>query len=275
MFATARSLWRLNQAARSFPSRRIGPIPCPPLPVSARIRNHALGIKYDRRAWSSGLRDDDERCSAPKAPTAAAIKRPRTRQEPSPWNLPNAVTVGRLVAAPLTGYCIVTGHFDLALGGLVYAGASDWLDGFLARRLNLQTVVGSYLDPAADKLLVSTTTVSLAYQHVIPPWLALVIIGRDVALVAGYAALLRHSAGSFAPSDVLRQGARNHVRPHFISKVNTAMQIGLCFAGVASAGDLQLVSAAAVQGIGNVTALTTTASGVSYGVDFLKQRRNG
>lgn len=191
----------------------------------------------------------------------------------SPWNIANAVTVGRILAAPLTGHWIVTGYYDMALGGLIYAGISDWLDGFLARRLNLHTVIGSYLDPAADKLLISTTTVCLAHQDVIPTWLAALIIGRDVALVVGWGAILQGKAGTFTASRIYANGVPKAIEPLMISKVNTAMQITLCFAGVISAGDLNIITGPVVEGVGLATALTTSASGVSYALEYCKPKK--
>lgn len=191
----------------------------------------------------------------------------------SPWNVANAVTLGRIVAAPLTGYWILQEQYDLALGGLLYAGASDWLDGFLARRFRLRTVLGSYLDPAADKLLITTSTICLAYQHVIPPWLAALIVGRDAILVAGWSILLGEKAGSFSPVRVYHAGGTYAIQPVFISKLNTAMQISLSFAAVVSAGNWAIIGEPVVHGLGLATALTTTGSGLSYGLQFARRRK--
>lgn len=193
--------------------------------------------------------------------------------EVSSWNVANAVTMGRIVAAPVTGYCILGGEFGMALGGLLYAGGSDWLDGYLARRFRIRTVMGSYLDPLADKLLISTTTICLAYQEVIPLWLAALIIGRDIGLIAGWSALLGGKTGSFSPVKVFRASGANAIEPLFISKLNTAMQIILSFAGVVYAGDWGLVNESIMNGIGLATAVTTTGSGLTYGLKFLKRRK--
>lgn len=187
---------------------------------------------------------------------------------PSPWNIANGITAGRILMAPVTGYCIVEGRYDLALGGLIYAGISDWLDGMLARRYNLQTVVGSFLDPAADKLLISTTMVCLAWQMILPKWLVALVVGRDLALVAGWAMLSRNRVignGNRMSSPVLQFDA---VKPLFISKVNTGLQIALGFTGVVHAGDWGLVSEGVLQSVCAATAISTTASGMSYGHQF-------
>ena len=63
--------------------------------------------------------------------------------------------------------------------------ATDWLDGYLARRMRLQSVLGSYLDPLGDKMLICSVALALAYKGLVPGWVAAVVVGRDVALVVG------------------------------------------------------------------------------------------
>lgn len=186
---------------------------------------------------------------------------PDSGREVSNWNVANAVTIGRVIAAPLTGYCIMSGNYGLALTTLVYAGVSDWADGFLARRFKLQTVLGSYLDPAADKLLITSTTVCLAAQDVIPTWLVGLIVVRDVALVTGWALLRARRQQNTS--------INTGIKPLFISKVNTSLQITLSFAGVLCAGDWGIVGTETIHTIGLATATTTTLSGISYAYQYL------
>merc|ERR1711939_581476 len=80
------------------------------------------------------------------------------------FTLPNAITVSRMAACPYLGYAIVQGNWGIATGVLAYAGLSDLLDGWLARRYNMGSVVGSILDPAADKLLMTTMVVALTMR---------------------------------------------------------------------------------------------------------------
>lgn len=96
------------------------------------------------------------------------------------------ITVRRIAVTPLIGNWIITGHYELALAGIVYTAISDGLDGLLARCLRLQTIVGSYLDPAADKLVISTTSVCLAAKGIIPTGFATLMIGRDMDLIGGW-----------------------------------------------------------------------------------------
>jgi hypothetical protein len=88
------------------------------------------------------------------------------------YTVPNILTFSRLVVAPFIGYAILHDAHTLALGLFAYAGVSDLLDGWIARRWKLQTVVGSVVDPMADKILMTVLTVSLAMQGALPGKLA-------------------------------------------------------------------------------------------------------
>ena len=79
-------------------------------------------------------------------------------------NAPNLISLARLLSGPVIAYCIVHEAWAPAVVGTAVAGISDWLDGYLARRLNQGSVLGSYLDPLADKALVCCVVGALAYQ---------------------------------------------------------------------------------------------------------------
>lgn len=100
-------------------------------------------------------------------------------------NIPNVLTAVRVLLAPLTAYLIVRGSDLEALGVFLLAGASDAVDGFLARRFGLVSRFGEYLDPAADKLLMLICFVTLTLMHKTPLWLSVIVIGRDAAIVLG------------------------------------------------------------------------------------------
>ena len=100
-------------------------------------------------------------------------------------NIPNVLTAVRVLLAPLTAYLIFEGNDFAALGVFALAGASDAVDGFLARRFGLVSRFGEYLDPAADKLLMLICFVTLTIIHQAPLWLSALVIGRDAAIVAG------------------------------------------------------------------------------------------
>lgn len=84
------------------------------------------------------------------------------------YNLPNILTFSRLFSAPVIGYLVLHDQYAASMGLFVVAGLTDWVDGFVARRWNLQTVVGSVIDPMADKTLMTILTVTLAMQGLLP-----------------------------------------------------------------------------------------------------------
>ena len=189
---------------------------------------------------------------------------------PSAWNIANAITVGRIVIAPCIGYWIIEEEYERALAGLVYAGVSDFLDGMLARRLGLKTVIGSFLDPAADKLLISTTTVCLCYQDIIPIWLVALIVGRDVLLVSGWVILRKNNVKGLFSQSADRSLQLKALNPTIISKVNTALQIMLSFSGVVYGTDYGLIPEDGLYAMQLMTAATTLASALSYSRLFFK-----
>ncbi|MEW5909879.1 MAG: CDP-alcohol phosphatidyltransferase family protein [Thermodesulfobacteriota bacterium] len=102
-------------------------------------------------------------------------------------NIPNILTVLRILLAPLFMILLLKEMPGYALVVFTAAGISDGLDGFIARYTNQRTVLGSYLDPLADKLLLITAYVSLAVLHIIPSWLSVLVICRDVIILIGIA----------------------------------------------------------------------------------------
>lgn len=84
------------------------------------------------------------------------------------YTIPNILTASRLAASPLIGYLILHDSHAWAFGLLVYAGLTDLVDGYLARKYNQQTVVGTVIDPMADKALMTILTVCLAIKGLLP-----------------------------------------------------------------------------------------------------------
>jgi cardiolipin synthase len=102
-----------------------------------------------------------------------------------PWTIPNAVSALRLVGIPLFFYLLLfLENYFWALCVLMIAGATDWVDGYLARRLNQVSRLGILLDPLVDRLYIAATLIGLALADLIPWWLVIVIALRDVALLA-------------------------------------------------------------------------------------------
>jgi cardiolipin synthase len=105
-------------------------------------------------------------------------------------SVPNQLTFLRLAFLPFLIISISYERYDWALGVLVAAAISDALDGVLARRLHQKTAVGAYLDPIADKLLLSSSFFMLAVEHKIRWWLAIIVLGRDVLMLTAAAVIL-------------------------------------------------------------------------------------
>ena len=101
-------------------------------------------------------------------------------------NLPNFLTLLRIVAIPLFLILLEDFRYGEALAVFVAAGITDGLDGAIARLTHTKTTLGAYLDPAADKLLLLSAFIALGFMHAVPRWLAVVVISRDVVIVLGY-----------------------------------------------------------------------------------------
>ncbi len=104
--------------------------------------------------------------------------------------VPNELTFLRLAFLPFFIIAIKYDRYDMALGILFAAGISDGLDGLLARLLNQKTTLGAYLDPIADKLLLSSSYLVLALKGRIAWWLAIMVLGRDVLILMACAVIL-------------------------------------------------------------------------------------
>ena len=100
-------------------------------------------------------------------------------------NLPNSLTVLRILLIPFFIGFLTYGQYQWALWTLLVAGVTDILDGVIARMANQRTKLGAYLDPLADKLLLTSAFVTLAVLHLVPGWVAIVVVSRDLIIVAG------------------------------------------------------------------------------------------
>jgi len=135
------------------------------------------------------------------------------------FTVPNQLTFLRLGFLPFFIIFIHYHRYDVALGVLILAGLTDALDGLLARSLNQKTALGAYLDPIADKLLLSSSFVVLALNQRIGWWLAALVLGRDVILLTAASVIL--VAGGYRPFP-----------PSIYGKATTALQILLVFSVV-------------------------------------------
>lgn len=109
--------------------------------------------------------------------------------------VPNGLSLARLLGVPVFLWLIFTERDGAALVVLACAGASDYLDGVLARRWNQVSRLGQLLDPAADRLYIFATLVGLSYRDIVPVWLAVLLVSRDAILTACIPILHRHGYG--------------------------------------------------------------------------------
>lgn len=153
-------------------------------------------------------------------------------------------------------WLIVTGNLFSAFFLFLVAGLSDALDGFLARRFHWETELGAYLDPIADKTMLTSVYAALAFHGHIPIWLGILVVSRDFLIV-----------GAVILAWLLERGLK--IRPMLIGKVNTGLQIGLAAAVLAEKG-LVLHWWAYIVPLIWVTAFLTALSAVLYLVAWLR-----
>jgi cardiolipin synthase len=164
--------------------------------------------------------------------------------------LPNVITFARLCVVPLAVWLVVERHFAEAFFLFLAAGLSDAVDGWLARRNGGGNLVGALLDPVADKALLVTMYVALAAAEVLPDWLAILVVFRDVVIVGGVVVL------SLLGQSVL-------IRPLFVSKLNTVFQIVLVAITLLLSG-FGLTAPAVQVCLVWLVAVTTFGSGAAY-----------
>lgn len=164
--------------------------------------------------------------------------------------LPNLITVSRVALVPVLILLLKDHDYLWALVVFAVAGASDALDGYLAKKLDVRSHFGAVLDPAADKLLLVSAYVMLTWLEHIPFWLLLTVAFRDVLIVGGYLLYTTH-AGPV------------QMRPSWLSKLNTLMQITLvCVILAAQAAGL--VWPRLIEALIYAVFATTVASGAHY-----------
>ncbi len=138
------------------------------------------------------------------------------------WTVPNQITLLRLGFLPFFLILISYEHYKLALLVLVVAALSDGIDGLLARRLNQRSPLGAYLDPIADKLLLSSSFIILAFKQKLAWWLTIIVLSRDVLILMVAVVILLISGYRPFP-------------PTIYGKLTTGLQILLVFMIVLSA----------------------------------------
>lgn len=138
------------------------------------------------------------------------------KQPNSTINIPNLISIARILITPFFVILLMKKMFFFALLIFTIAGISDALDGLFARYFNQHTILGSYLDPLADKILLTSAFISLAILKVVPGWLTVIVITRDILILLGIAM-------------VTIMGKKITIKPSLVSKCTTAVQLATIF----------------------------------------------
>ncbi len=163
----------------------------------------------------------------------------------------NQITMLRLVFVPVFAILVVANHYRLALAVLVAAALSDIVDGTVARLLKQESPLGMALDPIADKILMTTAYLILAFRDVFPWWLTILVLSRDVAIIM--TALLICLVAGYRP-----------FRPSIPGKVSTVTQVATLFVAVAHAARVPLVTGQVLSVFVYLAGALTLISGVHY-----------
>lgn len=138
-------------------------------------------------------------------------------------SIPNIITLLRILLVPVVVWAIASDEPQVAFWLFLCAGISDAVDGFLAKQFGMQTELGAYLDPLADKALLISIYVTLGIVGDIPRWVAIAVVARDVMII-----------GAVILSVAMARPV--HIRPLVVSKVNTMVQIAFAALVLAASG---------------------------------------
>ncbi len=171
--------------------------------------------------------------------------------------IPNIISFGRLAAVPLAVWLILDDRILTAFWLFVAAGVSDAVDGFIAKRFHAVTLLGSFLDPLADKVLLVSVYITLGVVGYLDNWLVILVVFLDLLIVGG-ALVFQTMTQSLV------------MQPLFISKINTVAQI-LLAALVLGAVGYNLDAGMVLSTMLGVVAITTLLSGVMYVVKWTRK----
>ncbi len=181
-------------------------------------------------------------------------------------NPPNIISLGRLLVTPVIVWLMLTGAAEGAFWLFLVAAFSDALDGAIAKRFDMVTLLGSYLDAIADKVMLVSVFLVLGSLGHVPLWIVLLVVSRDALIVGGVLLLW-----------MLERPVR--VKPLMVSKVNTVCQIVLAATMLGLIGldfpvDFSVTLGAVVDILMAVVAASTLASGASYLVGWARNMNN-
>ena len=168
-------------------------------------------------------------------------------------NLPNFLTLSRIIAIPFFIVALSYGYMGSALAIFACCGLTDGLDGFIARTFHQRTKIGAFLDPLADKLLLTSTFLTLTLvtlPNTIPLWLVVTVISRDIIITVGIAALFM-------------LGIRFPIAPTIVGKLTTFLQVSLILV-VLFHNYINVVRPRLILSVSWLTFIVTAISGVGY-----------
>jgi cardiolipin synthase (CMP-forming) len=171
--------------------------------------------------------------------------------------IPNLICLLRMALVLPISWTLTHDRPMETLWMFLLAALSDGADGFLAKRFGWQTDIGAVLDPAADKILLVTVFVVLAFEGAVPMWLAATVLGRDLVIVFGHMAY-RKWFGPIA------------VQPSTVSKINTVCQLTFVLAVVAQAA-FHAIPYGWIDALGALAFVTTVVSGMDYVIRYSKR----
>jgi cardiolipin synthase (CMP-forming) len=192
-----------------------------------------------------------EMTPGPDLPARSAVATPPSSHHRELYrSLPNLITLARLLSVPVALWFILHQRYGTAFWVFVAAGASDALDGWIAKRWDCRTPLGTLLDPAADKALIVGVYLSLWHAEQLPGLLVFLVMLRDFLIVLGFLV-------------IQTTAARRDVGPIFISKVNTLLQLALITFVLARLG-LDIEAGPITSLLVGAAGLTTVLSGFAY-----------
>lgn len=180
-------------------------------------------LKFGRLGHYSKLARGSQRFQLPTRIIVRRMSEEKWWKRTTIYTIPNVITTARILSSPFLTYAVMNDMKIAALGGCVVFAFTDWLDGYLAKTLDQRSLLGAYLDPAADKIMIGALTAGLVYKDMIPIPLAGLMLARDVALMS-CAAYLRHRDKPADKAFFDVEDTTFVIVPSMMSKVNTGMQ---------------------------------------------------
>jgi cardiolipin synthase len=171
-------------------------------------------------------------------------------------SIPNLITIGRILLVPVVVWAIASGAMLTAFVLFLAAGISDGVDGYLAKRFNMSSELGAYLDPLADKTLIVSIYVTLGIAGNIPRWLVILVVSRDIMIIG--AVMLSWLIGSPLK-----------VKPLVVSKLNTAAQIVFACVLLGSLG-FNVQTGSLIPILMGLVAVLTLGSVAAYVVEWVR-----